>query len=336
MRMRKSSTITMGFLLVLCLVATTTPRPAAARTGGDEKTLRLRAVAESSPIGRIISPGGVAVDGKLFTGERVLWGGEMVHVLSNQGASVSVDSLGEVRMKKGALFRLAANPTYTEELRGTIVASLISGEIRMQLTSEARAYVQACGSVFMATRGSTFRVAAHEGRALAVATVGSVTEQSQATQTRYVVRPIGMGANISVRARSTRQIQVQVTDENDRPVPDVPIIFALGSSGAGSLGTGAAAALTVTVRTNAQGVASTQYTAGPDPSSTTLTATVEGTRYSWIAQLSVTAAAAGFWTPLNTTLVVAGIAAGVATGVYIGTRSNDPLSQNGPPDIRPR
>ena len=335
MRMRKRFTVTTGFLLALCLMATSMPKPAAAKTGGDEKPFRLRAIADSAPIGRVVSTGGVAVDGKLFTGERALWGGEMVQVISNHGASVSVDSLGEVQMKSGALFRLAASPAHDEDVRGTIVASLISGEIRMRLTHEARAYVQACGSVFLAAKGSTFRVSAQDGRALAVATVGSISEQNPATQRRYVVRPIGMGANLSVRARSTRQIQVQVTDENDRPVPDIPIIFALGSAGAGSLGAGAAAVTTVTVRTNAQGVASTPFTAGPDPSSTTLSATVEGTRYSWTAQISV-AAAAGFWSPLNTTLVVAGIAAGVATGVYLGTRSNDPLSQNGPPDIRPR
>lgn len=343
MSKRKNFATTVCSALVLCLLAVAMPKTVAANGGDDDKPIRLRATAGGAPIGRIVSLGGVAVNGRMIIGEQMLWGGEMLHVLASNGASVQFDDLGQVQLKKGALVRLATNAASSadedEASRGVIVASLLGGEMNIRLSNAARAYVQSCGAIFTARHGAAFRVAVRDGRAVALATSGVVEEQDPAGQRRYFVRPVGLGASISVRARSTRQIQVQVTDENDRPVPDIPVVFALGSSGAGGFGAGAgaAAATTVTVRTNAQGIATTQYTAGADAATTDLTATVEGTRASWTATLSVTAAAAGFWTPLNTTLVVAGIAAGVATGVVLATRDDDdPINPSGPPVIRPQ
>ena len=161
---------------------------------------------------------------------------------------------------------------------------------------------------------------------------------------RYTVRPVGMGSNISVRARSTRQIQVQVTDENDRPVPDIPILFAIAgatgnlgsfapagagvsggaaggsaSAGAGSASGGAGGSVAsstggFSVTTDASGVARVQFVAGDTPGNGTLTARVEGTDFSWTAELKVKKAH-GFWTTRNTLLVLGGIAAGTAVGI---------------------
>src|SRR5262249_61028198 len=119
------------------------------------------------------------------------------------------------------------------------------------------------------------------------------------------------------------------------PVPDIPIIFALGSAGAGTLRSGATQGATLTSPTNAQGIATGQYNAGAEGNTTDITATVEGTRYSWTGTISVTKAA-GFWTPLNTSLVVAGVAAGVATGVVVATQSgsNNPVKPTGGPDVK--
>jgi hypothetical protein len=337
---KRYSAMTLCFVLAMAMVSLTMPKPAYADHGDEEKPIRLRANAEMSLLGEVYSTGSVALNGRPAIGSQTLWGSELIQVLSENGASVSVDSFGLVNLKKGAIVRLAKNTNANSDAtnRGVLIASLVSGEMTVKLQQGVSAYVQSCGSVFTSSNGAAFRVSAREGQALAVASLGTLEAVQQTAQKKYFVRPVGLGATTSVRARSTRQIQVQVTDENDKPVPDIPIIFALGTAGAGSLGSGtaAAAASTATVQTNAQGIASIQFTAGPNAASTEITATVENTRYSWTGTLSV-AKAVGFWTPLNTTLVVAGAAAAVGTGVYVGTRNNDrePIRQSGNPDIRP-
>ncbi|HEU4388762.1 MAG TPA: hypothetical protein VFV34_13250 [Blastocatellia bacterium] len=193
---------------------------------------------------------------------------------------------------------------------------------------------------------------------------------TQATH-RYIVRPVGMGSNISVRARSTRQIQVQVTDENDRPVPDIPIIFAIagatgnlgsfapsgaglgsgaasgsasasggagGASGAG--GSAASGAGSFSVTTDAGGMARAEFVAGDTPGNGTLTARVDGTDSLWSAELKVKKAH-GFWTTRNTLLVLGGIAAGTAVAVATtrgggNDRTPQPNNPKNPGTTRPQ
>jgi hypothetical protein len=333
------SVTTLCFVLALALLSLSMPKATYADNRDEEKPIRLRANPEMAPLGEVYSPGNVALNGKALIGRQTIWGSELIQALSDNGASVSIESLGTVNLKKGAVVRLAKNTNVNsdEANRGVLIASLVSGDITVKLQEGISAYVQSCGSVFTSSNGAAFRVTAKEGQAIARASFGTVELLEQTAQKKYFVRPVGLGATTSVRARSTRQIQVQVTDENDKPVPDIPIIFALGTAGAGTLGSGAAAAATTTaIQTNAQGIATVQFTAGPNAASTEITATVENTRYSWTGTLSV-AKAVGFWTPLNTTLVIVGAAAAVGTGVYLGTRNNDrdPIRQSGNPDVRP-
>jgi hypothetical protein len=334
----KYSVTTLCFALSVALVTLTMPKASFADNGDDERPIRLRANEPASPLGSIFSLGKITVNGHASTGQQSLWGSELIHALSDNGASVLVDSLATVTLKKGALVRLAKNTNANsdEQSRGVLIASLAAGELNVKLQEGVSAYIQACGQLFTSSNGAAFRITAKDGVAVALASYGTIEEQQPAAQKKYFVRPVGLGAQTSVRARSTRQIQVQVTDENDKPVPDIPIIFALGTAGAGTLGSGSAAGATATVQTNAQGLANIQFTAGDNPATTEITATVENTRYSWTGTLTV-AKAVGFWTPLNTTLVVAGAAAAAGLGVYFGTRNNnnDPVRQSGNPNIKP-
>jgi hypothetical protein len=335
---KKYSVTTLCFALAVALVSLTMPRASFADNKGDEKPIRLRANEQAAPLGSLFSLGAVTLNGKTATGQQTIWGSELIQALSDKGASVSVDSLATVTLKKGALVRLAKNTNASsdETARGVLIASLINGEVSVKLQEGVSAYIQSCGSVFTSSNGAAFRITATDGVAIAKASYGTIEEQQPATQKKYFVRPVGLGAQTSVRARSTRQIQVQVTDENDKPVPDIPIIFALGTAGAGTLGSGVAAGATATIQTNAQGIASVPFTAGDSAATTEISATVENTRYSWTGTLSV-ARVAGFWTPLNTTLVIVGAAAAAGLGVYFGTRNNnnDPVRQNGNPNIKP-
>lgn len=329
MTKNKFTATTFSALLILCLVALTIPKAAFAEKRDEENIIHLRANPGIAPMGKIFSLGAIAINGKAASGEQTLWGGEVLQSFSN--ASVNVEALGQLTLKRGAVVRLASSSS-----PAVLVASLLSGDMNVRLQEGVSAYIQACDTVFTASMGASFKVSARDSHAVAVASYGTV-ESQQTPQRRFTVKPIGMGATNSVVARSTRQIQVQVTDENDRPVPDIPIIFALGSAGSGTLGSGAAAGTTLTVRTNAQGIAETQFNAGDAGTSTQVSATVEGTNFSWTGTFAAVKAAAGFWNPLTTTLVVAGAAAGAGLGVYYGTRNNsrDPISPNGNPNVRP-
>jgi hypothetical protein len=190
--------------------------------------------------------------------------------------------------------------------------------------------------VFSAEPGASFTVAVREGSAFLQSQNPADQVQVQAQTRRYVLRPVGTGANFSVRARATRQIQVQVTDENDKPVPDVPVLFAVGAGGGGALGTGGAAAASITVSTNAQGIATTTFAAGTSPGTFSVSATIPGGQ-SIVAYSVTVQLAAGFFTATTITLLAVGAAAG--TAVAVAARGNDTSRDTVgalPPDIRPK
>ena len=325
--------------LVLVLIPGSTPNLVRADggPGSDEQTIRLYATASVGPIGTISSFGLLLINGRLANGQRTIWGGELLQAPAGKNVQISFDSIGRVTLGRGAMARFAASyEAGINSGRRVLIASVIDGDMNVELQPEAGAYIRACGSAFTAAPGSNFRFNVIEGRATFDTIAGAVSVEQQPAQRTYVVRPVGIGANISVRTRATRQIQIQVTDENDRPVPDLPIIFALGGQCLGSLGTATTTGATITVNTNAQGIATAAFTAGDTAGSTTVTATVEGTRSSWTGNISI-AKAAGFWT-LRNSLIVAGAAA--AAGIAIGfaatnDEDRDPIVAIPPPVVRP-
>lgn len=284
----------------------------------------------AQPIGEVDSLGEVWIDGQPSGGTNRIWSG--VHLIApSGGARVSLFSVGEVTLYSNAAVGLST-PTAENPV---LVASLLAGEILVNLRPRVAAYIEAGGASFNAVAGSRFRIRVKDGRPL-LETIEGLVHISQQTQRRYVVRPVGMGSNISVRARSTRQIQVQVTDENDDPVPDLPILFALGSRGVGSLGPGVTQRATFTVTTDARGMASTNFTAGDNPGSDSISATVEGTRFSWIGQLTVSGAGGGFWSARNTVLVAAAAGGAAAAITYFAIRGgSEPIRPLPPVRVEP-
>ncbi|MCI0488150.1 MAG: hypothetical protein L0229_16300 [Blastocatellia bacterium] len=349
--MIKSGCSAMVVFLVLVLIIGSTPHSVRAADGpnDEERPIRLYATARTAPLGVISSFGSLLINGRQAAGQRTIWGGELLQAPAGKTVHISFDSIGRVTLARGAMARFAASDEASGDIgvatligaatlqrRRVLIASVIDGDLNLELEPEAGAYIRACGSAFTAAPGSRFHLKVSEGRATIDTEVGEVSLEQQPAQRTYVLRPVGIGANISVRTRATRQIQIQVTDENDRPVPDLPIVFALGGQGLGSLGSGATTGATITVNTNAQGIASAAFTAGDTAGSTTVTATVEGTRFSWTGNISVEKAK-GFWTTQNT-LIVAGIAAGAGVAIGIAATNDeerDPIVAIPPPVVRP-
>lgn len=299
-------------LFVVAIVITLTLNPILATASNHDFA--------SPPIGDVDSIGEVWINGQAVGGTNRIWSGVQL-IAPPAGALVSLFSIGDITLYGGAAVKLSTRSVGEPVL----VASVLGGEMLVSLKPNAGAYIEAAGGSFAAAEGARFRIGVKNGRPILETTEGSVRSLPQA-QRRYVVRPVGLGSTISVRARSTRQIQVQVTDENDKPVPDLPILFALGSRGIGSLGPGVTQRVTFTATTDSNGMASTTFTAGDNPGSDSISATVEGTRYSWIGQLTVTKAGGGFWSAKNTLLVLGAAGGAAAMVTYFAVRdTSEPI-----------
>lgn len=105
-----------------------------------------------------------------------------------------------------------------------------------------------------------------------------VETKARAGQTKRTIKPVGSGPNISVKAGNALQLQVQVTDENDKPVRDEVVTFTLDNPAGGTLST-------ATVATDANGIATTTFTAGPTTGSTGITASVPGATFTYKATI---------------------------------------------------
>ncbi|HSE97553.1 MAG TPA: hypothetical protein VLD57_04730 [Blastocatellia bacterium] len=335
-------TVYYAFVLLIAAVVSieSYPRPVAADGGASDESRPVRLYATATgPIGKVgmnfFSKSALAINGREVQGEQYLWGGELLQAPANRPIRVSFDSIGQVTLARGAVARFATSRAESDaSATPVLVASLIAGDMKVKLDQQAGAFVEVAGSAYAASLGASFNIGINEGEVMVDTLAGSVDLQQQPGQRRYVVRPVGVGANISVRARATRQIQVQVTDENDNPVPDLPVIFLLGGGGgqfAGSIGSGTS----VTVTTDSQGIANTTFTAGGAAGSNTITATVVGTSYSWSGSISVTQV--GFWTLRNRLIVMGAAAAAAGTGLAISAASGDDedLRPVPPPDVRP-
>jgi peroxiredoxin len=149
---------------------------------------------------------------------------------------------------------------------------------------------------------------------LLTAVAGTVSEKNslftvkaqQVGPRKYLIKPLNLGINTEIRARSTRNLQVRVTDENDQPVPDAPVLFLLSGGGAGSTQVGSfaggagstqagsvAGQTSLRAMTNSQGIAQVDFTAGElEGSSAKLNIQVEGTKSEWEGTLLIISALA--------------------------------------------
>lgn len=331
--MAKLARPTFALLIIGVFLVTHFARPAST----DDRPIRLYANAGGGPIGSIDMWSRVSINGRKATGAQTIWGGEVIEAQSD--ARILIEDTADVALTRGAIIKVAkARNSFDDKGGDLLIAQIITGSVSIKLDATAAAYVEAAGSTFIAKRASHFKVDVNEGQADLSVASGAVEQTQPAAQRRYQLRPIGLGANLSVRARATRQIQIQVTDENNNQAPDVPVMFAVGAQGGGTFtAAGAAAAATsVTVRTDRRGIATVIFTAGATPASTTITATIPGTNAIFTTSVTVSAATALLSTTTITLLAVAGgVAAGVAVAVAKKNNNNEDVVAL-PPDVRPK
>src|SRR5262245_2447487 len=309
----------LGMILTVTLVVGSIPVPARAGSGPAEETLiRLRASERFGPIGTLMTmsvSGSIAIDNRLARGEEPLWGGELITALKDARAGITLGSIGRATLEPGCSARFAtARAESKDSSYEVLVASLLTGRVNIKLDALAGAYIEAAGSIVTASPGADFSVLVDDGRAAVRTVAGNVRVQNPAVPQDVNIkivdelgRPVSSGSQLSVRARSTRQIHVQVTDQNDKPLPDLPVLFSLGSPCLGSLGLGVAAGSSFRQKTDNRGIAAVPFIAGAARCAGSIVAKVEGTNASVSLETSVSQSQ-GFWTTQNTLLVVAAAA----------------------------
>jgi hypothetical protein len=339
-----------GLFLIVALTAGLAPAPVRAsdRSADQERPIRLYASAHFGPIGAInvnsLTDGAVAIDGRIARGDDLIWGGELIKVLPDRTARVALDSIGQVTLARGAMVRFASSRASSDDAGcEVLVASLVEGSIAVRLNAGSGAYVEAASSAFIASRGASFTVRVEGGRALLSTIAGVVRVHDQTPPQDLNIRivddlgrPVSSGSQLSVRARSTRQVQVQVTDKNDKPIPDLPVLFSLADPCLGSLGLGAVAGASLVQKTDKRGIAAVPLIAGAARCAGSIIAKVEGTNASISIQTRVQPNAR-FWNTQNTVLVVAAAAAaGIVTGFLVSNSgSNQPITPVPPPSVKP-
>jgi hypothetical protein len=304
--MFKHCSAAMVLFLALSLIAALLPIKVTASYGESEKQYYTT---QSSAIGTISSWGGIKINGRLVYAPSPVYNGDLLQSPLDTGATLTLNAIGQASLVKGTLVRLSARPA-NGNTQPVLMASLLKGEMTIKLQPTAVAYIRTGDMEFNASAGTDLRAVVEQNRLTVYDLMGEIQDAAKVGTAKYVVRPVGVGATISVRARSTRQIQIRVTDENDKPVPDLPVLFVLGSNNAGSLST-------ATATTNAQGIATTSFNAAATPNATSITATVQGTDYSWTGEIEVIKKV-GFWTTRNMLLVGASAAtAGTITAIAV-------------------
>ena len=334
-----------GMALIAVLMISSVPRNVRAAGGADgEARIRLHATAMAGPIGSVNAFGSLNINGKQVIGENFLWGGELIEATRGTATLVSFDSIGSVTLTDGAAARFSATRSSTDEAgRRVLIASLVSGNVAIDLHSDAGAYVEAGGARFTALRGASFRIGMESGRAVLTTISGTVNTESQQGRPTYKIRPVDelgrpvdLGRTMSVRARSTRNFQIQVTDENDKPIPDLPILFSLGSPCLGSLGLGAGAGTSFRKKTDNKGIAAVPFVVGAAKCLGSLSAKVEGTSTEFTQQVGVQRQ--GFWNTQNSLIVAGIVGGGVLASVLIinsGGNNNQRIQPVPPPVVKP-
>lgn len=309
-----------------------------------EKTKVVFTMPKSSlaaPIGSVESLSAITVNGQLKRQQELLWNGDVVQAATSNSARVILTAIGTLTLRGGAVVKIQADAQ--QEI---LTASVLEGEVNIALKPNATAKITVGDEAFVAAKGAQFRAGWRAEQAVIDAQQGDVlalgkwsakipmngavaTEITQQTAPRkYLIKPMNLGTNTEIRARSTRNIQVRVTDENDRPVPDVPVLFLIGGAAAGAgggAGAGASASsvgsfagqASSQVTTNAQGVAQVNFTAANAPNTpVNITASVPGTNASLEMAFRIISAPSGFWTPHNAVPILAIVGAAVGFGIY--------------------
>ncbi len=131
-------------------------------------------------IGIIQSAGVVTINGRAANGNFTLWGDEVVQATA--GAKIVFGALGEVNLSPGASLQLKMENAKLHEAAGSqaFAANLLAGEMSVKLATNSGALVNSVESEFTAAKGASFQVDLKHGRAMILASSGTILANTNA------------------------------------------------------------------------------------------------------------------------------------------------------------
>lgn len=176
---------TIGLCLILVLTCALVPIRARADERAEAKLIRSDATERFGPIGKVAwnSLGGssVQINGRMVPDEQVIWNGDLIEATGNAKPHLLLDSLGQIALRSGAQVRLASNISRRDDndVHPVLIATLISGDLAVNLQQNAVAYIEAGGSVITTTPGAQFSIGIREGQPVIDTIRGTVSTEFQ-------------------------------------------------------------------------------------------------------------------------------------------------------------
>jgi hypothetical protein len=310
-----------------------------------------------------------AINGVFTDGEQAIWNGDVIEATGNASVRVCLDSVGQVMLKSGARAKLAVTLTSLGDniARRVLIASLISGDMVVKLERDASAYIESSGSAFTSSNGANFHLGVRKGKAAFDVANGAVWAEALLPQQAIISRvgferntgrlvdlgndpikqkhnkPGATGGSVhseqqvfqvkGPKGAKTRKILFRLGDDltetqtaqDEEPIADTTLLFELSPADIGSVSP-------QRMRTDAQGIARTTFTAGPNPKTGKLKVTAEekGLFREWDVIVLP-----GFWTTRNKILIGSAVA-GAIVSCIVGCGPDPkpkPLRQEPPPVI---
>ena len=163
------------------------------------------------PIGIVHTFGGVTVNGRPAQAHDELWGGELIETRTMTSALVVLHSIGQITLSGGTRARLSVSHSNNQINNNALVASLVSGELKVVLRTGATAYFEAGGSGYTASDGASFSCALRDDEAAIETVKGSVVEERAIREQTPLPVKVSIDRRFSAKSNGTATVRVQVT-----------------------------------------------------------------------------------------------------------------------------
>ncbi len=319
---------------------------------------RLSANPLEGMIGTVEAPSAMKINGRPVRGKEVLWDGELLEAPAEMLARVTLNGIGSVALAAATRARISTATVRLNDqsLRRVLVASIVSGDCVVRLQPESGAFVQAFGQAFAASGGAHFRLGAREGRAVVDVTSGIVESigryvvelmppsltmlhdlavtKEQTTPRKYRIAAAGSGYQTVVPLNGSRELKFKVTDDHGRIAAGIKVRFELKALDQavgivpGSFGFALINSATWNATTNTVGEVTVPYSAGANPGSVSVVASV-GDDQPQSAAIISSSGHSGFWTTKTAVPVLLTTAAMIGIGTTIAVTRGDKLPIKG-------
>ncbi len=164
-------------------------------------------------IGMIETSGAVIIDGRPSGRLENLLGGELIEARPGSSARLLLPSVGQVTLGSNAIARITsvAAGEEAQQKSHVLVASLLAGEMAVQLEAAASGYIQAGASSLLAYEGGSLQVAVRDGQAL-LSRVNGYVESLGTWMVRVPAEVVSQRAN-AVAAATTVPVSRTSADQ---------------------------------------------------------------------------------------------------------------------------